>query len=69
MNVTPIWPVFAITGLVECPVRGVMAECRTSFENCLAFLRIVMFNIGCFDFVRFRFQLPRFDTAGQPANL
>src|SRR4051812_48076176 len=46
MNVTPIWPVLASTGVLEWPVRGVIAECRTSFENCLAFFLMVMFNIA-----------------------
>ncbi len=41
MKVTPSWPRAASTGLRVSPVRGVMAERRTSVLNCLAFRRSV----------------------------
>ena len=41
MKVTPSWPRPAITGLRVSPVRGVMAEWRTSVPNCLALRRSV----------------------------
>jgi 3-hydroxyisobutyrate dehydrogenase-like beta-hydroxyacid dehydrogenase len=45
MNVTPICEGRTSTGLLDLPVRGVMAECLINLVNCPAFFRSVILSI------------------------